>query len=157
MDKKILETIHADKIKKRPDVKVGDSVKVHVKIDPTDESRIQIFEGNVIAVKGTGLDKTITVRKVSYGVGVERIFPYHSPVVAKIEVVKRGTPKRSKLYYLRNRVGRMAMRISSHSDVYFTDEEDLPAEVATEEQGEDKNKVETEVKVDKNEDKEAEK
>ncbi|MFN4245416.1 MAG: 50S ribosomal protein L19 [Brevinematia bacterium] len=91
------------------DFRVGDQVRVHQIIKEADgKDRIQIFEGIVIAMKGKGISKTFTVRKVSYGVGVEKIFPYYSPLVAKVEVVRRFKVRRAKLYYLRDKVGKDA-------------------------------------------------
>ena len=87
---------------------IGDDVRVHVKIKDGDKSRIQVFEGTVIAVKGAGIARTFTVRKSSFGVGVERIFPVFSPNVDKVEVKVRHTVRRSKLYYLRDRQGKSA-------------------------------------------------
>jgi large subunit ribosomal protein L19 len=86
----------------------GDEVKVHVRVVEGNKERVQIFQGNVIARQGGGLQETYTVRKLSYGVGVERTFPLHTPTVTKIEVVKRGDVRRAKLYYLRGRTGRAA-------------------------------------------------
>lgn len=91
-----------------PSVRVGNTVKVHVKIREGERERIQIFEGTVIAKKGSGVSETFTVRRISYGVGVERVFPLHSPNVAKVELVRIGKVRRSKLYYLRDRVGKAA-------------------------------------------------
>ena len=91
-----------------PDFAPGDEVKVHVRVVEGSKERIQVFQGNVIARKGGGLQETYTVRKLSYGVGVERTFPLHTPTVTKIEVVKRGDVRRAKLYYLRGRVGKAA-------------------------------------------------
>ena len=91
-----------------PSIEIGDTVKVSVKIREGEKERIQIFEGTVIARKGAGVSETFTVRRVSYGVGVERVFPVHSPNVAKVEVVRHGRVRRSKLYYLRDRVGKAA-------------------------------------------------
>lgn len=85
-----------------PDFRPGDTVRVHVRVVEGGKERIQVFEGVVIARRHRGIADTITVRKVSYGVGVERTFPVHSPMVAKIEVVRRGKARRAKLYYLRN-------------------------------------------------------
>jgi large subunit ribosomal protein L19 len=87
---------------------VGDSVKVHVKVTEGEKERIQIFHGMVIAMKGGGVGSTFTVRKISDGVGVERIFPLHSPIIGKIEVVREGRVRRAKLYYLRARRGKAA-------------------------------------------------
>ncbi|MEE9292394.1 MAG: 50S ribosomal protein L19, partial [Acidobacteriota bacterium] len=86
----------------------GDSVKVHVKVREGEKDRIQIFQGTVIAIRGGGTGSTFTVRKISDGVGVERIFPIHSPIIGKIEVVRRGRVRRSKLYYLRELRGKAA-------------------------------------------------
>ncbi len=86
----------------------GDEVKVHVKVIEGNKERVQIFQGNVIAIQGSGVAETYTVRKVSYGVGVERTFPMHTPTVAKLEVVRRGDVRRAKLYYLRERSGKSA-------------------------------------------------
>lgn len=91
-----------------PAFNVGDTVKVHVKIKEGERERIQVFEGVVIAKKHSKVEETFTVRKVSNGVGVERVFPVHSPVVADVEVVRKGKVKRGKLYYLRGKVGKAA-------------------------------------------------
>ena len=91
-----------------PRVQSGDTVRVHVKIVEGDKERIQVFEGVVIGIKGGGLGETFRVRKVSYGIGVERIFPLHSPRLDKIEIVKKGRVRRAKLYYLRDRKGKAA-------------------------------------------------
>jgi large subunit ribosomal protein L19 len=90
------------------EVSIGDYVKVHLKIKEGTRERIQIFEGSVIARKGGGLSETMTVRRLSYGVGVERILPVHSPKIDKIEIVRKGRVRRAKLYYLRDRVGKAA-------------------------------------------------
>jgi large subunit ribosomal protein L19 len=86
----------------------GDELKVHVRVVESGKERIQVFQGNVIAITGSGIQESYTVRKLSYGVGVERTFPMHSPIVSKVEVVKRGDVRRAKLYYLRDRVGKAA-------------------------------------------------
>ena len=91
-----------------PAIRVGDVVKVHVKIREGERERIQVFEGTIIARKGAGVSETFTVRRVSYGVGVERVFPVNSPNVAKVETIRRGKVRRSKLYFLRDRVGKAA-------------------------------------------------
>ena len=92
----------------RPDFAPGDTVKVHVRVVEGSRERIQVFQGVVIRRKGSGVRETFTVRKVSFGVGVERTFPLHSPIVAKIEVATRGDVRRAKLYYLRDRIGKAA-------------------------------------------------
>ena len=91
-----------------PDFRPGDTVKVHVRVVEGERERVQIFEGIVIRRRGSQLSETFTVRKVSFGVGVERTFPIHTPMIAKIEVVTRGDVRRAKLYYLRSRVGKKA-------------------------------------------------
>lgn len=91
-----------------PEFDAGDNVKVHVKVIEGNRERVQIFQGVVIARRGEGLRESFTVRKLSFGVGVERIFPLHSPVIEKIERVSRGDVRRAKLYYLRDRVGKAA-------------------------------------------------
>src|SRR5712692_9382438 len=91
-----------------PAFRVGDSVKIHVRVREGEKDRIQVFQGTVIAMKGGGIGSTFTVRKVSDGVGVERIFPLYSPIIGKIEVVRRGRVRRAKLYYLRSRRGKAA-------------------------------------------------
>ena len=91
-----------------PEFRAGDTVKVHVKVVEGNKTRVQVFQGVVIARSGSGASETYSVRKVSYGVGVERTFPVHTPTVSKIEVVKRGDVRRAKLYYLRDRVGKSA-------------------------------------------------
>ena len=91
-----------------PVIEIGDTVNVHVKIREGEKERIQAFEGTVIARKGGGVAVTFTVRRLSYGVGVERVFPIHSPNVAKVDIVRKGRVRRAKLYYLRGRVGKAA-------------------------------------------------
>ena len=91
-----------------PDFGPGDTLKVHVRVVEGTRERLQMFQGVVIRRKGSGIRETFTVRKVSFGVGVERTFPVHSPILAKIEVVSRGEVRRAKLYYLRDRVGKSA-------------------------------------------------
>ncbi len=89
-------------------VQIGDTVRVHVKVKEGSRERIQVFEGTVIAKKHGGIEETITVRRISYGVGVEKVFPVHSPSIDHIEVVRSGKVRRAKLYYLRGRVGKGA-------------------------------------------------
>ena len=108
---------HVNKSQKRElgtEFKPGDQVKVHFKVVEGDNERIQVFEGVVIRIKGSGLSKTFTVRKISFGVGVERVFPINSPRIEKVELAKRGRVRRAKLYYLRNLAGKAA-RISEDS------------------------------------------
>lgn len=91
-----------------PELRPGDEVKVHVKVVEGNKERVQVFQGNVIRLQGSGISETYTVRKISYGVGVERTFPLHTPSVAKVELLKRGDVRRAKLYYLRDRTGKAA-------------------------------------------------
>lgn len=91
-----------------PEFGIGDQLKVHVKVKEGTRERIQIFEGTVIGRRGEGLNETFCVRRVSHGVGVERIFPIHSPIVERVEIVRRAKVRRAKLYYLRDRVGKAA-------------------------------------------------
>lgn len=96
------------KKKDLPSMKPGDTIRVYVKITEGEKERTQLFEGTLIGQKGSGNRQTITVRKISFGVGVERIFPLHSPMIEKIDVVRKGDVRRAKLYYLRERKGRAA-------------------------------------------------
>ena len=91
-----------------PSVQIGDTVRVHGKVKEGSRERIQVFEGTVIAKKHGGIEETITVRRISYGIGVEKVFPVHSPSIDTIEVVRNGDVRRAKLYYLRGRVGKGA-------------------------------------------------
>ena len=91
-----------------PVVAIGDTVRVHLKVKEGNRERIQVFEGIIIAMKHAGINKTVTVRRISYGVGVEKTFPVHSPNIAKFEIVRNGKVRRAKLYYLRGRVGKAA-------------------------------------------------
>lgn len=91
-----------------PQVQVGDTIRVHLKVKEGNRERIQVFEGTVIAKKHGGIEETFTVRRISYGVGVEKVFPLYSPVIEKVETVRKGKVRRAKLYYLRDRVGKAA-------------------------------------------------
>ena len=91
-----------------PVVTVGDTIRVHLKVKEGNRERIQIFEGTVIAKKHGGIEETFTVRRISYGIGVEKVFPLHAPSIEKVEVVRHGKVRRAKLYYLRDRVGKAA-------------------------------------------------
>ena len=104
-----LKLIAQDSMKAEvPNIEIGDTIKIDVNIREGERERIQVFEGTVIARKGSGVSETFTVRRVSYGVGVERVFPIHSPNVKDVAVVRRGRVRRAKLYYLRDRVGKAA-------------------------------------------------
>jgi large subunit ribosomal protein L19 len=105
----IISTVESNYLKKNiPSFRPGDNVRVQFKVVEGDSERIQAFEGTVIRDRGTGLGRTFTVRKISYGVGVERIFPFNSPRIDKIELVKRGKVRRAKLYYIRDLAGKAA-------------------------------------------------
>ena len=95
-------------VKEAPQVTVGDTVRVHLKVKEGNRERIQVFEGTVIAKKHGGINETFTVRRISYGVGVEKVFPLYSPVIEKVETIRRGKVRRAKLYYLRDRQGKAA-------------------------------------------------
>ncbi|MDQ0161715.1 50S ribosomal protein L19 [Aeribacillus alveayuensis] len=106
---KLIQEITKDQLRTDlPDFRPGDTVRVHVKVVEGSRERIQVFEGVVIKRRGGGISETFTVRKISYGVGVERTFPLHTPKIAKLEVVRRGKVRRAKLYYLRNLRGKAA-------------------------------------------------
>src|SRR5213595_786057 len=105
---KAIETVERPHLTKRPDMRSGDTVKVHVKVREGDKERIQVFEGMVIGMHRGGARATFTVRKVSFGQGVERIFPLHSPIIDRIEVVRAARVRRAKLYFLRDLKGKAA-------------------------------------------------
>ena len=105
----IIKSIEAEQLKAEvPEFRVGDTVKVFAKIKEGNRERIQVFEGTVLKKQGTGVRSTFTVRKISNGIGVEKTWPLHSPIIDKIEVVRRGKARRAKLFYLRDRVGKAA-------------------------------------------------
>ncbi len=104
----LLQKIAREGLAKRPEFRPGDTLKVHTKVKEGDKERIQIFEGVVIRRRGEGQSASFTVRKVSYGIGVERIFPLYSPSIAKLEIVTSGKVRRAKLYYLRDLSGKKA-------------------------------------------------
>ncbi len=104
----IIKAIEATQLRELPTFSIGDVVKVHFKIVEGKTERVQVYEGTVIAMNNGGIRRTVTVRKISFGVGVERVFPLHSPRVEKFELVRPGRVRRAKLYYLRDRVGKSA-------------------------------------------------
>lgn len=105
----LLKALRESQVKAdRPEIAIGDLVRVHVKVKEGTRERIQVFEGTVIAKKHGGVEETFTVRRVSYGVGVEKIFPVNSPIIDHVELVRHGKVRRAKLYYLRGRVGKAA-------------------------------------------------
>ena len=132
----IIKSIEHEQLKNKiPELKVGNTVKVHARIKEGNKERIQVFEGIIIKVQGGGLNQTFTVRKTSYGVGVEKTFLIHSPLIEKVELVRVGKARRAKLYYLRDRVGKAAKtkekigaRIENREIVIKEDLTDEPAE-----------------------------
>ena len=107
----IIKSIEHEQMKNKiPDLRVGNTVKVHVRVKEGNRERIQVFEGIIIKVQGGGINKTFTVRRISFGVGVEKTFPVHSPRIDKIEVVKKGKVRRAKLTFLRNVVGQFRIK-----------------------------------------------
>ncbi len=109
MNKALLDMMTKDQLRAEPlNIKVGNDVKVYVRIKEGNKERVQIFEGTVIAKKHGGISETFTVRRVSYGIGVEKVFPMNSPFIEKVEVTRRGKVRRAKLYYLRKRTGKAA-------------------------------------------------
>lgn len=149
----IIKSIEHEQLKNRiPELKVGNTVKVHVRIKEGNKERIQVFEGIIIKVQGGGVNKTFTVRKISYGVGVEKTFLVHSPLVEKVELVRVGKARRARLFYLRDRVGKAAKtkeqvgaRIENREIVIKEDlvEEPVAEEVAVESAPEEAPAVET--------------
>jgi large subunit ribosomal protein L19 len=117
MNQTLLEKIESEQYRKdKADFAVGDSVRVHTKVVEGDKERIQIFSGVVIGKRGHGMNETFTVRRISYGEGVERVFPLHSPRVDKIEVERKGEVRRAKLTYLRKRLGKGATLVRERED-----------------------------------------
>ncbi|CDF57925.1 50S ribosomal protein L19 [Thermobrachium celere] len=113
----IIRAIEAEQLRNDlPNFGPGDTVRVHVKVKEGNRERIQVFEGIVLKRQNGGIRETFTVRKIAYGVGVERTFPVHSPMIDKIEVVRRGKVRRAKLYYLRKRVGKAATKVKEIMD-----------------------------------------
>ncbi len=131
---RIIKKIEEPYLKTRlPVIEPGDTVKVVTKVVEGDKSRLQAFEGVVISVQGEGLGKTVKVRKISYGVGVERTFPVHSPNIDSFEIIKKGSPRRAKLYYLRDRVGKRALKVrTGKKKVQYDELIGIPEEAAPE-------------------------
>ena len=137
----IIKSIEHEQLKSKiPDLKIGNTVKVHVRIKEGNKERIQVFEGIIIKVQGAGVNKTFTVRKISYGVGVEKTFLIHSPLVEKVEVVRVGKARRAKLFYLRDRIGKAAKtkeqlgaRVENKEIVVKGEETEVPVEGEVEE------------------------
>ena len=142
----IIKSIEHEQLKNKiPELKVGNTVRVHVRIKEGNKERIQVFEGIIIKVQGGGVNQTFTVRKISYGVGVEKTFLVHSPLVEKVELVRVGKARRAKLFYLRDRVGKAAKtkeQIGARiEDREIVVKEDLTEEPATQEEAENVNEV----------------
>ena len=137
----IIKSIEHEQLKATiPDLKIGNTVRVHVRIKEGNKERIQVFEGIIIKVQGAGVNKTFTVRKISYGVGVEKTFLIHSPLVEKVEVVRVGKARRAKLFYLRDRIGKAAKtkeqlgaRIENKEIIVKGEEIEVPVEGEVEE------------------------
>ena len=145
----IIKSIEHEQLKNKiPELKVGNTVKVHVRIKEGNKERIQVFEGIIIKVQGGGVNQTFTVRKTSYGVGVEKTFLVHSPLVEKVELVRVGKARRARLFYLRDRVGKASKtkeQIGARiEDKEITIKEDLVDEPAVEEAPEEAPAIETE-------------
>jgi large subunit ribosomal protein L19 len=137
MSQQILEYVSKKHLKNSPEIKAGYTIRVHQKIKEGEKERVQIFEGLVIKTQGSGITKTVTVRKVVSGVGVEKIFPVHSDNIVKIEIKKMGKVRRAKLYYMRERSGKSARLKEQHVDITVDIEalhkdEPAPEEPATE-------------------------
>ncbi len=114
MNTNILKKVETKQIKNDiPPFEPGDTIAVHTIIREGDKKRVQVFKGIVLTIKGSGTRKTFTVRKISFGVGVEKIFPLHSPNIEKIELLKKGKVRRAKLYYMRDRIGKKALKIKA--------------------------------------------
>lgn len=148
----IIKSIEHEQLKNKiPELKVGNTVRVHVRIKEGNKERIQVFEGIIIKVQGGGVNKTFTVRKISYGVGVEKTFLIHSPLVEKVELVRVGKARRARLFYLRDRVGKAAKtreKIGARiEDKEITVKEDLVEEPVAEEVAEEVPAVEETVET----------
>lgn len=129
MNTDLLLKIEEPHLKKVPDIAVGDQVEVHTLVREKNRTRVQIFKGLIIAIKGSGTRKTFTVRKISMGVGVEKIFPLHSPNIQKIVITRKGNVSRSKLYYLRERIGKKALKVRVSEDAVLEDFYAQPDEI----------------------------
>ena len=148
----IIKSIEHEQLKNKvPELNVGSTVKVHVRVKEGNRERIQVFEGIIIKVQGGGVNQTFTVRRVAYGVGVEKTFLIHSPMVEKVEVVRVGKARRAKLFYLRDRVGKSAKTKEQVGARIVTNEitlkEDVKEEAAPEEAPEEAPAIETETPV----------
>ena len=144
----IIKSIEHEQLKNKvPELNVGSTVKVHVRVKEGNRERIQVFEGIIIKVQGGGVNQTFTVRRVAYGVGVEKTFLIHSPMVEKVEVVRVGKARRAKLFYLRDRVGKSAKTKEQVGARIVTNEITLKEEAAPETAPEEAPAIETETPV----------
>lgn len=149
----IIKSIEFEQMKSQvPDLKVGNTVRVHIRITEGNKSRIQVFEGTIIKIQGGGVNQTFTVRRISYGVGVEKTFLVHSPIIEKVEVTRIGKARRAKLYYLRDKLGKKARtrekvgaKLEMDHIVIKEDEIEIPETEAEEVTDEDILKVEDEI------------
>jgi large subunit ribosomal protein L19 len=141
MNTDLLLKIEKPHLKKVPDIAVGDQVEVHTLVREKNRTRVQIFKGLIIAIKGSGIRKTFTVRKISMGVGVEKIFPLHSPNIQKIVITRKGNVSRSKLYYLRERIGKRALKVKVSENAvledFYAQSDEIEEVSPTEEKGEE--------------------
>lgn len=148
MNTDLLTKVEKNFVRRVPEIAVGDQVEVHTLVREKNRQRIQVFKGLIIAIKGSGLRKMFTVRKISSGIGVEKIWPLHSPNIKKIVITKKGNTKRSKLYYLRDRIGKKALKVRTSEglqleDFYAVAEKDsAPEEVVEDEVVEEEVSVE---------------
>jgi large subunit ribosomal protein L19 len=136
MDTQLLNKIETPFIKNLPKFDVGDTIAVHSSVREGDKTRVQVFKGIILAIKGSGTRTMFTIRKISQGIGVEKIFPMYSPTIEKIEVLKRGKVRRSKIYYMRDRIGKRAMKIAESNKKYSESSEvieDIQEEAIVEE------------------------
>ena len=132
MNQALLDKIEAEQFRKEPlDFAVGDTVRVHTKVIEGDKERIQVFSGVVIGRRGRGLNATFTVRRITYGEGVERVFPVHSPRIEKVEVERQGSVRRAKLTYLRKRLGKGATLVKEKEEREASVETSAPASASS--------------------------
>ncbi len=137
----VIQKLEEGSLKKRPNFKVGDTVNVHTRIIEGSKERVQIFQGTVIAKKGSGLSETFTVHRVAYGEGMERVFLLHSPRISKIEILRRGRVRRAKLNYIRGKKGKGAKVRGDLAAFYKEAKENAQEEVAVEEPAKEENET----------------
>lgn len=140
MDTEFLKKVEKKYMMRDTDIRPGDTVKVHIRITEAGGERIQLFEGVVIGVKGSGMSRTCTVRKMSHGIGVEKIFAINAPSIKKIDIIKRGNVRRSKLYYMRDKVGKRSLSVSQDEDFTEIIEEETTTDSPKTEKLSDKSK-----------------